>query len=154
MCHLVLTSFSLLSGHDKVFCLGKFLNDYKWEVIDIWYGSWSRVVHASLPYSMWPWPHFHGWVDMLCFYDQEDFSATIHGRLMINGPMIHCKVYVPVRHVSHSLDLGYVAGLLLLCSVYAAKAYWTFALFHFSWNKIKNNKTIIVVKGEGRGATF
>jgi hypothetical protein len=31
--------------------------------------------------------------------------------------------------------------------VYAAKAYWTFVLFHFSWNKIKNNKTIIVVKG-------
>ena len=67
-----------------------------------------------------------------CFYDQEDFSVTIHGRLMINGPTIHCKVYVPVRHVSHSLDLGYVAGLLLLCSVYAAKAYWTFALFHLS----------------------
>jgi hypothetical protein len=52
---------------------------------------------------------------MLYFYDQEDFSATIHGRLMINGPTIHCKVYVPVRHVSHSLDLGYlyVSGLLL-----------------------------------------
>ena len=59
-------------------------------------------------------------------------TITIHGRLMINGPTIHCKVYVPVRHVSHSLDLGYVAGLLLLCSVYAAKAYWTFALFHLS----------------------
>ena len=117
MCHLALTSFSRLSGHDKVFCLSKFLNDYKWEVIDIWYGSWSRVVHVSLLYGICPWPHFHGWVDMLCFYDQdwqEDFSATIHGRLMINGPTIHCKVYVPVRHVSHSLDLGYVTGFLLL----------------------------------------
>ena len=163
MCHLVLTSFSRLSGHDKVFCLGKFLSDYKWEVIDIWYGSWSRVVHVCLLYGICrcPWPPFHGWVDMLCVYDQEDFSATIHGRLMSHQwSNDSLQVYVPVRHVSHSLDLGYVAGLLLLCSVYAAKAYWTFALFHFSWNKIKNNKTIIVVKDllppsrEGRGATF
>jgi hypothetical protein len=37
--------------------------------------------------------------------------------------------------------------MIFFSLVYTAKAYWTFVLFHFSWNKKKNNKTIIFVKG-------
>jgi hypothetical protein len=68
---------------------------------------------------------------------------------------LHFKTKIPKKK-----DMVWICGWSSSCLVYATKAYWTFVLFHFSWNKIKNNKTIIVVKGplppsrEGRGATF
>ena len=67
---------------------------------------------------------------------------------------LHFKTKIPKKK-----DMVWICGWPSSL-VYVTKAYWTFVLFHFSWNKIKNNKTIIVVKGplppsrEGRGATF
>ena len=42
---------------------------------------------------------------MLSFYDEVEFSETIHDWLMVIGLLIHLEEYMSVGHVSLDLDL-------------------------------------------------
>ena len=63
-------------------------------------------------------------------------------------PFLYCFFFLHFKmEIPKKKDMVWICGWPSSSLVYVTKAYWTFVLFHFSWNKIKNNKTIIVVKG-------